>query len=70
MDSDAYLEILKRRVRQSQDWLGIVKRKFIFQQDKRQPTHCTQVYTLLYKAQDQVSLWSPNSPDLNLIKNV
>jgi len=33
MDSDGYLDILKKRVCQSRDWLGMDKKKLIFQQD-------------------------------------
>ena len=70
MDSDCYLDILKKRVCQSRDWLGIDRRKFIFQQDNTRIYTALQCINFFATHGIKILLWPPNSPDLNLIENV
>ena len=70
MDSDAYLNVLQKHIQQSRDWLGMDKRKFIFQQNNARPHTALKAMHFFARQRIQVLSWPPNSPDLNLIENI
>jgi hypothetical protein len=70
MDTDTYVDVLNRRVRQSRKYLGIDKKTFIFQQDNASAHTALRARNFFVRHRIKVLIWPPNSPDLNLIEHV
>jgi hypothetical protein len=67
MDTDTYVDVLNRRVRQSRKYLGIDERKFIFQQDNARTHTALRSMNFFARHRIKVLIWPPDSPDLNLM---
>lgn len=70
MDTDTYVDVLNRRVRQSRKYLGMDKETFIFQQDNASAHTALRARNFFVRHRINVLIWPPNSPDLNLIEHV